>query len=104
MRESGVFDRLAAANKLAIVDRGFRSKHKAERDCGAYPDFMDDKDLYSFKSRGRCRQETFNRRLTHFEALSKTFRHGHEKHRLVFEAIIVTVQYQMDNGKKLFDI
>jgi hypothetical protein len=61
-------------------------------------------ELYRFKSRARLRHETFNGRIKHFASLRDTFRHGEEKHRLAFEAICVTVQYQMENGKPLYDV
>ena len=48
--------------------------------------------------------ETFNGRLKFFRALSDTFHHNPDKHVHVFEAVCVTVQYQMDNGGKLFDV
>jgi hypothetical protein len=46
--------------------------------------------------------ETFNRRLRCFETLSRTFTHGWDKHKLAFEAVVVTVQYQMENGSPIF--
>eukprot|EP00978_Attheya_sp_CCMP212_P028611 scaffold99283_cov37-Attheya_sp.AAC.2 len=53
------------------------------------PSHLDSKELYNFKSRARLRHET----------MSDTFRHGKEKMKLAFEAVTVTVQYQMDNGE-----
>jgi hypothetical protein len=37
-------------------------------------------------------------------ALDQTFRHGMAKHKLVFEAICVTVQYHMNNGSHLYEV
>jgi hypothetical protein len=66
---------------------------------------MDSKALGNFKSRGRLRQETFNGRLKFFRSLSDTFRHGFDKHKLVFEAIVVIIQqYQMDNGSEIYAV
>ena len=38
-----------------------------------------------------------------FRSLSDTYHHDLEKHGHVFEAVSVTVQYQMDMVSKLFD-
>lgn len=101
-RESGLMKKLKASKKVCISDRGFRSKYAHERERFAYPDFMDSKELYNFKSRVRLRQETFNRRLKHFEALSGTFKNGFIKHGIALRATAVTVQYQMDNGSPIY--
>jgi hypothetical protein len=68
----------------------------------AYPDNMDSKELNNFKSRARLRHETFNGRLKFFNSLTHTFKHGFDNHRFVIEAVVVTVQYQMDNGSPIF--
>jgi hypothetical protein len=65
---------------------------------------MDSKDLANFKARARCRHETFNGRLKHFKALSVGYQHNPDRHVHVFKAICVIVQYQMDNGGKIFDV
>jgi hypothetical protein len=89
--------------KLAIVDRGYSSKRADEKNLFSVPNSMGSKELEKFKSRARLRHETFNGRLKCFGSLSaQTFRHGIDKHKFVFEAIVVTVQYQMDNGSPIF--
>jgi hypothetical protein len=71
----------------------------------ALPNHRDSKALYSFKSRAQLRQETFNGRLNLFDVLNQTFRHGFDKHsKLAIEAVCVIVQYQMDNGRPIFDV
>ena len=65
---------------------------------------METKELQSFKSRARLRQESLNGRLKRFGALEQTFKHGVKKHKFAFEAICVMVQNQMDCGSKLYDI
>jgi hypothetical protein len=91
-------------SKLTIADRGYKSKDKAERDLFSIPNLHDSKELSNFKSRVRLRQETFNGRLKCFNSLSSTFRHGFDTHQHVFEAVVVTVQYQMDNGSPIFAV
>jgi hypothetical protein len=88
---------------LGIVDRGYATSQLDERML-SQPNAMDSKELNNFKSRARLRQETFNGRLNFFNILSQTFRHGIDKHKLVFEAVCVTVQYQMDNGRPILDV
>ena len=58
----------------------------------------------SFKRRARARHETFNGRLKNFKILAERFRHGVPKHKAVFEAICVIVQYDMENGHPMFDV
>ena len=67
------------------------------------PNPCDDDDVGNFKAHVKCRHETFNGRIKYFCSLSDTYKHSKEKHKYVFEAIAVTVQYQMDNGSPLFD-
>jgi hypothetical protein len=50
----------------------------------------------------KSRHETFNGRLKFYKSLSDTYRHSAANHVHVFEAICVTVQYQMDNGAEIF--
>jgi hypothetical protein len=90
--------------KRTLSDRGYRTTRVDEQGMFSYPDNMDSKALGNFKSRGRLRQETFNGRLKFFRSLSDTFRHGFDKHKFVFEAIVVIVQYQMDNGSEIYAV
>jgi hypothetical protein len=88
--------------KLAIVDRGYiklANKHKL-----SWPNPYDSKEVNNFKSRARLRHEAFNGRLAFFNILSATFRQSEKKHKLAFEAVVVTVQYQMDNGSPLWKV
>jgi hypothetical protein len=48
-------------------------------------------------------RKLMNGRLKCFGSLSaQAFRHGFDKHKFVFEAVVVTVQYQMDDGSPIF--
>jgi hypothetical protein len=101
-RDSGLMQKMKENGKVCIADRGFRSKYAEERKHFALPDFMDSKPLSNFKSRARCRHETYNRRLKHFECLSITFTNGFVKHGIALRAVAVMVQYQMDNGSPIY--
>jgi hypothetical protein len=98
----GLKDKIRPGKK-AIADRGYDTNHVDEQML-APPNAVDSKRLNNFKSRARLRQETFNGRLKFFASLSQTFRHGIDKHKLVLEAVCVTVQYHMDNGKPVFSV
>jgi hypothetical protein len=102
MVESGLQDLLLQHNKVVMVDRGYHSHIPKHRETHAYPEEIDPPDLHNYKSRARLRQETFNRRLRCFEVLSRTFTNGWDKHKLAFEAVVITVQYQMENGSPIF--
>ena len=101
-RESGLMQKMKESGKVVIADRGFRSKLVSEQKHFATPDYMDDQELHNMKSRARLRQETFNRRLKHFEALASTWNLAFEKHGIALRAIATIVQYQMDNGSPLY--
>jgi hypothetical protein len=87
-----------------IADRAYRSKKEEEKNLLFTPNNMGSTELEKFKSRVRLCHETFNGRIKCFGSLSaQTFRHGFDKHKFVFEAVVVAVQYQMDNGSPIFD-
>ena len=65
---------------------------------------LDTPEVKLFKKRARARHENFNGRLKIFGVISGKFRHGHEKHKSVFEAVCVITQYQLENGHPLFDV
>lgn len=88
--------------KRAIADRGYHS-HK-DLNVISTPNSRDPREVSKFKSRARARHESFNGRIKTFKCLSENFRHELEKHRVVFEAVCVICQYQMENGSPLFDV
>ena len=94
------------SGKKIIVDGGYLPdpNDEAELDMLVCPrPGYGSKTFRKFKSRVRCRHETFNGRLKHYACLDQTFRHGMKKHKLAFEAVCVTVQYKLENGSPLFD-
>ena len=92
-----------AAGKFVIADRGYQSK-KPDELMTSSPSRLNKKEVHNFESCARLRQETFNGRLKKYQILSETFKNTVEKHQLAFEAVCVTIQYQLDNGGILFDI
>jgi len=98
-RDKGLKDKIPAGNK-ALGDNG----HRGEDAIIGTPNVYDEAELRKFKSRARSLHEPFNARLKAFRCLDVRFRHGIEKHKIVFEAVCVICQYQLENGSPLFDV
>jgi DDE superfamily endonuclease len=98
-REKGLKEMIPVGKKI-IGDNGYRGENAIIRTPNAH----DPAELRKFKSRARARHESFNARVKNFRALDMQFRHGVEKHGVVFEAICVICQYQLENGSPLFDV
>ena len=90
--------------KLCLADRGYHSKEENDNEIFSLPNTHDSKELNNFNSHGCLCHETFNGRLKFFDVLSAPFRHGFNKHKHVFEAVVVIVQYQMDNGSPIYAV
>ena len=91
------------SGKLVIADRGYQTSEKDEKMMST-PNMLDNKATANFKSRARCRQESFNGWLKQFAILRDTYRHNMEKHRYVLQAIAVMIQVQINNGASLFEV
>jgi hypothetical protein len=104
MKDSGLQDLLLQHNKVAMLNRGFKSDNPQHRATHCYPDELDPPDLHTFKSSARLCQETINHGLRCFSILSHMFTHGWDKHGSAFTAVVVIVQYQMDNGSPIFTV
>jgi DDE superfamily endonuclease len=87
------------ANKKAIGDRGYPGAAMIST-----PNGKDDATLRKFKGRVRARHESFNSRIKAFASLDNRFRHGKAKHKMAFEAVCVLCQYQIEEGKGLFEV
>jgi len=57
-----------------------------------------------FKRYCRARHENVNARIKAFRVLSGKFRHSVKKHRVVFDACVVMVQYDAENGHPFWDV
>ena len=103
--KGGLIDKVKKGKKI-VADRGYKCANKPEVQAKiSLPNEQyDPKPLNNFKSRARLRHETFNGRLKCFNVLVATFRQGFNKHKFVFEATAVIVQYQMDNGSPIFEV
>ena len=97
-KQSGLADK-TGPGKFGIGDRGYDGQEKISA-----KNLRDPKPFRQFKARALARHETFNGRLKMYNALNYVYKHDVDKHKFVFQAICVTVQYQMDNGSPIFDV
>ena len=97
---------LSGKDKMLVGDskfhKGTKKKHQDKEGMFAVSSRTDVERLKKYKSRVRCRLETFNGRIKNFGLLANRFRGKEENHKHAFEAICVMVQYQMDNGSPIF--
>ena len=86
-------------------------------EVGGAPNEFHTKRAKVFFGRARCRQECVFCRLTVFKVLKDNFRHSKkskrtpdgidpvlENHRIMADAVCVTVQYQFENGSPIWDL
>jgi hypothetical protein len=95
-------------SKKVVLDGGYHTKDREEANMFLKPQpGYGSKDFRKYKARVRSRHESFNGKLKKYGCLNQTFRHviceNNEKHKLAFEAVCVTCQYEMDNGLPIFD-
>jgi DDE superfamily endonuclease len=80
-----------------IADSGYAGKTEKEKKIFAIRNHLDDDDVSLFKARARARQEQFNARLKSYKCLSGTFIHGMDRHRMCFAAVLVLLQYAIED-------
>jgi DDE superfamily endonuclease len=98
-KDEGLKNKIPAGKRL-IADNGY---HGEDAIISA-PNRLDNVETKEFKSRARARHETLNGRIKSHKITDSRFRSAPDKHKIIFEAVAVVVQYDMDNGMKLFDI
>jgi hypothetical protein len=90
----------------AVTDEGYRGAPDYATTRNAY----DSEEVKYFKGRAKARHETVNSRLKAFGILNQPFRtnggkNGRlERHKAAFEACLVIIQYELDNGSKLMRV
>jgi hypothetical protein len=82
-----------------IADEGYRG----EPEYLSTRNQFNSKEIAWFKSRALARHETFNAKLKTFQILDGTFRHSHNQHQAVFEAVCAVTVYKMDVRAGLLD-
>jgi DDE superfamily endonuclease len=98
-QEGGLKEKIPEGKRI-IADNGY---HGEDAIISA-PNQLDSQETREFKRRARARHETLNGRIKSHNITDQRFRSVHIKHQIIFEAVAVVVQYDMDNGMKLFDI
>ena len=88
----------ATGNIKAIGDKG----HRGEGELISIHNAEDSEEVREFKKRALARHESLNSRLKNFACLSERFRHKFHNFKMFFNAVAVTVQFQMENGSPLF--
>jgi hypothetical protein len=91
-----------------FADRGYRGEQETLRIRNPF----DTDAVKESKRRSLARQETFNARIKNFKILDQPFKRRHEqdgiscfdKHQIIVHAIIVLLQYDMENGHLLFTV
>jgi hypothetical protein len=91
-----------------FADQGYRGEQQTLRLRNPF----DSEAVKEAKRRSLARQETFNSRIKTFKILTEPFncKHVHDgvschdKHKAVVEAIVVLLQYEMENGHLLFAV
>ena len=98
-REEGLMEKVPPG-KRGIADSAYGS----EGDVISFRNPNDEPEVKKFKARALARHESFNNRIKMFGCLAQKWRHDLEDHKMVFEAICVIMQYQIDNGSPIFDV
>ena len=88
---------LLLPEEKVVADKGYKGHSKV---CTPYDTI--DKDYKRAMSLGRSLHEIVNRRIKQLGALQGIWRHGNEKHGLVFRADITIVDLELENGRPFF--
>jgi hypothetical protein len=98
-RTEGLKDKIPAG-KLVIGDNGYHG----EPNIISTPNSHDPPEVRQLKSRALSRHETFNGRIKNFACVRERFRHRKEYHKIVFEAVCVICQYQIEHEGSIFSV
>ena len=82
-----------------ICDRGYTSFKDDEHLILSFPNPLDEQTpgLVEFKAESRARQENYNKRLKDYDCLDDTFIHSIRKQDACFAAVVVNVQYAIED-------
>jgi hypothetical protein len=100
VEEEGSLKALMPPGKRIIGDCGYIG----EPDVISTRNTLDTPEVKILKMRARARHETFNGRIKNFNILEERFRHNVDKHEVVFVAVCVIIQYELENGHPLFTV
>ena len=91
------------AGEAVIADRGYQTSRPDEAFMST-PNNFDEPEVDKFKSRARCRHETFNGRIKHYGSMEQTWKHSQEKHKWALHAVVVTIQYHLLHSPSTFTV
>ncbi|CAB9509270.1 expressed unknown protein [Seminavis robusta] len=80
-----------------IADSGYTGKSDHEKEVFAVKNCLDDDEVAKFKAIVRARQECFNSRITSYKCFKQKFTHGIDKHPKCFKAVVVQLQYAIED-------
>jgi len=83
--------------KRIIVDKGYITFVNDEHLFLAFANPLDCEEVKLFKKEARARHENFNKRLKDYKCLKNCFIHGIEKEMACFYAVVVMVQYAIED-------
>ena len=86
-------------NIRAVGDKGYRG----ENALISVHSLLDTPEVREFKKRALARHETMNKQLKNFKCLGERFRHKYHNFKKILLAVVVTVQFQFENGSPLFN-
>ena len=83
--------------KRVTCDRGHMSFKNDEHLKMSLPNPLDAQAVKDFKKNARARHANFNKRLKDYKCSKETFIHGIEKEQACFNAVVVMVQYAIED-------
>ena len=99
-KKDGLRDKLKKIKKKGIADGGYTG----DNDTLSTPNAHDSPSCRKFKSRALKRHEKFNHMLKSYDCLAIKHRHGLDKYTIMFDAVVVMCQYQLENDRPLWNI
>ena len=99
-KEGGLKQKMEETGSIkAVGDKGYRG----ENALISVHNSLDSPQVREFKKRALARHETMNKRLKNFSCLGERFRHKFHNFKKFLLAVVVTVQFQFENGSPLFN-
>lgn len=86
-----------------VADAGFSGKSEREKRTFTVNNNLDSDDVRKFKGRAKARQEMFNERMKAGNCLTVKFRHGVDKHKKCFLAVLILCQCAIEDASVVGD-
>ena len=92
-----VLKALVPPGKRLICDKGYITHRYGDNHILAFPNSLDSPAVQEFKREARARHKSFNARLKIYKCLSTRFTQGIDKLQMCFDAVVVLVQYSIED-------